>query len=85
MKNAHKKSPHWKLCNSLKNQMGFCFLVATFFWFTLEKKDVLSFFSRRNTKKLTTKKLKLPSESLENFTFCHAAVFKLRQVSLFFY
>ena len=63
----------------------FVFLVANFFWFTLEKKDVLSFFSRVNKKNLATKKLKLPSKSLDSFASCHAAVFKLGKVSLFFY
>ena len=38
----------------------------------------------QNQKKLATKRLKLPSKLLDNFTSCHAAVFKLHKVSLFF-
>ena len=33
---------------------------------------------------MATKKTKLSFESLDNFAFCHAAVFKLRIVLLFF-
>ena len=63
---------------------NFSFLVAKFVWFTFEKIHVLCIFSKVNQKNLATKKLKLPSESLDNFASCHAAVFKLHKVSLFF-
>ena len=85
MKNTNSKSLHQKLCNSPKIWMIFFqFLVAKFFCFTFEKKDVLSFFLV-NQKKMVTKKLKLPFESMDNFASCHVTVFKLRKVSLFFY
>ena len=85
MKNVNFKSPHQKLCNSPKIQMFFfVFLAAKFFLFTFEKIHVLCIFSKVNKKKLATEKLKLPSESLDNFASCHAAVFKLHKVSLFF-
>ena len=68
------KSLHQKLCNS---QMFFCLFVfvVKFVFFTFEKKGVLSFFLSEQ-RKLATKKLKSPSESLDNFASCHAAVFK---------
>ena len=77
MKNADSKSPHQKLCNSPQIQMVFLG--------SLLKKGCFVLFFKSEQKSLVTKKLKLPSKSLDNFAACLAAVFKLRKVSLFFY
>ena len=84
-KNCALNSTHQKLCNSLKIHMEFLFFQLPNFFGSILKKGCFSFFSRLNNKNWATKKLKLPSESLDNFASCHAAVFKLRIVSLFFY
>ena len=59
------------------------FLVAKFFCPLLKKKKNMSFsfLSKVREKNLATEKLKLPSESFDNFASCHGAVFKLRKVS----
>ena len=54
---------------------NFSFLVAEFCWLTFEKIHVSCIFSKVNNKKLATEKLKLPSESLDNFASIHAAFF----------
>ena len=45
-----------------------------FFWFTFEKIHKTCIFSKVNQKNLATKKLKLPSESLENCTTSDAGI-----------
>ena len=84
MKNVHSKSLHKKLYNSPTIQMYFfVYLVAKQFWFPFE--DIIFFFLKVNNKNVATKETKLPSEMLDNFASCNAAVFKLNKVLLFFY
>ena len=59
---------------------NFGFLVANLFLFTFEKLHVLCSFLKVNQKFLATKKLKLPSKSLDNFASCHAAVRKCKKL-----
>ena len=81
------KNPRIRSCAILQRFRCFFlfFLAAKFVLFTFEKIHFSCIFSKVNKKKLATEKLKLPSESLDNFASCHAAVLKLRKVSLFFY
>ena len=62
----------------------FSFLVAKFFVYFWKNTRFVYFSKSEPKKNLATKKLKLPSESLDNFASCYAAIFKLRKISLFF-
>ena len=53
---------------------NFSFLIAKYFWFTFEKIHFLCIVSKVDQIFLATNKLKLPSELLDKFAFCHAAV-----------
>ena len=70
------KNPRIRSCAILQRFRWLCFFSCQIFLFNLEKNKFV-FFSRLNKKKFATKKLKLPSESLDNFASCHAAVFKI--------
>ena len=86
MKNMNLKSPHQNLCKSPTIQMTISvFLFFKLIWSTFEKIHVLCIFSKVDQKSMSTKKLKLPSKSLDKFASCHAAVFKLHKISLFCY
>ena len=78
------KNPRIRSCAILQwLRWVLVFLVAKFFGSLLKKKSFCVFFLKSQQKNLSTEKLKLPSESLDNFAFCHVAVFKLYKVSLF--
>ena len=79
------KNPASEVVQFSKDSDVLFFLVAKFFWFPLEKIPGLCIFSKVNTNKLPTEKLKLPSKSLDDFAFCHAAGFKLHKISMFCY
>ena len=78
------QNPWFKSCANLRRfRWQFQFFRCQI-WFLFEKIHLLCIFSKVNQKMFASKKLKLPSESLDNFASCHAAVFKLHKVSLFF-
>ena len=60
------------------------FSCQLFFGYLLKKGTFCPFFLQKITKKLVSKKLKSPSKFLDKAASCHASVFKLRKVSLYF-
>ena len=66
-------------CAILQRFIWFFFLVAIFFSLFLKKKSVLFFKGEQKKICKKKKKKKIPSNSLDDFASCHAAVLKLHK------